>query len=70
MADAVYFTPQDASRKNTIEGFNLSTHESRTVATIGSILPRPLSVAPGGSFLFHSQLDRAVQSLVMVENFR
>ena len=68
-ADAIYYAPEDTGRKNTIERFDLGTGNSRTVATTGLILPRPLSVAPDGSFLLYSQLDRAVQSLLLVENF-
>jgi hypothetical protein len=31
-------------------------------------MSRPLSLAPDGSFLLHSQLDRVGQDLMLVEN--
>jgi hypothetical protein len=53
----------------TIQFHSFESNVSRLIATISKPMNRPLSLAPDGSFLLHSQLDRIGQNLMLVENF-
>jgi hypothetical protein len=68
--DGVYYIPIPGPDGGfTIQFHSFKTNVSRLVATISKPMSRPLSLAPDGSFLLHSQLDRVGQDLMLVENF-
>jgi dipeptidyl aminopeptidase/acylaminoacyl peptidase len=68
--DGVYYIPiQGADGRFTIQFRSFESEVSRPVATIAKPMARSLSLAPDGSFLLYSQLDRWGQNLVLVENF-
>ena len=66
----IYYIPTPATGgKFTIQFLDLRTGVSRPVAPILKPLTRCLSLAPDGSYLIYSQLDRWGQDLMLVENF-
>ncbi len=68
--DGVYYIPvQGADGRFTIQFRSFESGVSRLIATIAKPMLRSLSLAPDGSFLLYSQLDRWGQNLVLVENF-
>ena len=68
--DGVYYIPIPAAGGGfTIQFHSFESRVSRLIATIPKPMSRSLSLAPDGSFLLYSQLDRWGQDLVLVENF-
>jgi dipeptidyl aminopeptidase/acylaminoacyl peptidase len=66
----IYYIPTPApEEKFTIQFLDLRTGVSRPVASILKPLTRCLTLAPDGSYLIYSQLDRWGRDLMLVENF-
>lgn len=55
--------------QSTVQFRGFGSEVSRPITTISKPMPRPLSVAPDGSFLLYSQIDHWGQDLMLVENF-
>jgi hypothetical protein len=68
--DGVYYVSLPGpDGRFTIQFHTFESNDSRLIATISKPMSRPLSLAPDGSFLLYSQLDRWGQDLMLVENF-
>ena len=69
--DGIYYIPAQApDGRFTIQFHDLRTGVSRLVTPILKPMTRCLALAPDGSFLLYSQLDRWGLDLMLVENFR
>ena len=68
--DGVYYIPLPGpDGRFTIQFRSFESKASRVIATVSKPMPRQLSLAPDGSFLLYSQLDRSGKDLMLVENF-
>ncbi len=68
--DGIYYVPAVApDGKFTIQFYDRRTGVSRLVTPIGKPMTRCLALAPDGSFLLYSQLDRWGLDLMLVKNF-
>ena len=69
--DGVYYVPLPGpDGRFTIQFHSFESNVSRVITTAANPMTRPLSLAPDGSFVLHSQLDRWGQDLMLLENFR
>ena len=66
----IYYVPASTDGRFTIQYYDFETRTSRLVARILRPLPRRMALAPDGSFLLYSQLDRFGLDLMLIENFR
>jgi hypothetical protein len=67
--DGIYYVPAPGpDGRFTIQFYDLRTRLSRLVTPILRPMTRRLALAPDGSFLLYSQLDRSGQDLMLVGN--
>lgn len=74
-AHGIYYIAGTSSRpsissRGTIEFFQPATGARKHIAIIEKPIKLPLSLSPDGQFLFYTKLDREINELMMVENFR
>jgi len=67
--DGIYYVGTAPDGRFAIQFYDLRTGVSRLVTPILRPMTRRLAVAPDGSFLLYSQLDRSGQDLMLVDGF-